>query len=205
MWHYMTVTCNWLPDCDSMTFLWNYYAITMLFIAWNSLPSVGPSTSTSLEAPFFEVLKHQQMVIEPHPFRKRWSYMVIYGNIWWYLTFSHIISLEISTYSCNFGVLWPVPSRSSSHGTPRSVWISMDTPVFVVFFPPFFPCLQFKPTAAMLAWQSNNSLSMVRSEIPWLIRQFEARWMLEAANVLHGLTDWLTSVDATCFRKKRKP
>jgi len=52
----------------------------------------------------------------------------------------------------------------------------MDTPVFVVFFlPPFFPCLQFKPTAAMLAWQSNNSLSMVRSEIPWLIRQFEAR------------------------------
>ena len=134
MWHYMTVTCNWLPDCDSMTFLWNYYAITMLFIAWNSLPSVGPSTSTSLEAPFFEVLKHQQMVIEPHPFRKRWSYMVIYGNIWWYLTFSHIISLEISTYSCNFGVLWPVPSRSSSHGTPRSVWISMDTPVFVVFF-----------------------------------------------------------------------
>ena len=62
--------------------------------------------------------------------------------------------------------------------------------------------------SSILSLPSFRTYSLqVSSEIPWLIRQLETRWMLKAANVLHGLrTDWLTSatsaVEKTWFQKE---
>ena len=138
-------------DIHTIIYIWLSHVIDYLIVTvWHSYEITMPLLCSSLKQKTTALPGtrcHRWVQALPQAWRRhflkflsinKWSLSPTLsanvGHIWWYLIFSHIISLKIITYSCNFGVLWPVPSSSSSHGTPRSVWISMDTPVFVVFF-----------------------------------------------------------------------